>query len=143
MKVIEIVQISVVGALVIGGAWLAIARFTGSDTQDQRVEVVVPELSAVATQGQRLYAANCASCHGENGVGTEQGPPLVHDIYNPGHHADEAFYRAVANGVPAHHWRFGDMPPRPDVSRRDVTAIIRYVRELQVANGIGFREHRM
>jgi len=34
------------------------------------------------------------------------------------------------------HWRFGDMPPVEGLSRRDVAAIVAYVRELQRANGI-------
>ena len=75
-------------------------------------------------------------CHGENATGTEQGPPLVHKIYEPGHHADASFYRAVERGVRSHHWPFGNMPPIPGVSRKDVTRILAFVRELQRANGI-------
>jgi hypothetical protein len=43
---------------------------------------------------------------------------------------------AVKNGVRAHHWRFGDMPPVEGVSDEDATKIVAYVRELQRANGI-------
>lgn len=67
----------------------------------------------------------------------------MHDIYNPGHHADEAFLRAARNGVQQHHWRFGDMPPQPQVSDEQLVQIVRYVRELQQANGIRFKPHRM
>ena len=56
------------------------------------------------------FTANCAACHGSRGVGTKQGPPLVHKIYEPNHHADVAFQRAAENGVRAHHWEFGNMP---------------------------------
>ena len=93
--------------------------------------------------GKREYDANCASCHGRFGTGSDKGPPLMHDIYNPGHHADEAFQRAVRNGVPQHHWRFGDMPPQPQVGDEQLAQIVRYVRELQQANGILFAPHRM
>ena len=100
--------------------------------------VIVPDtLSTRAQIGRKAYEAKCAACHGRNAAG--QGgiaPPLVHVIYEPGHHGDESFQRAVAYGVPAHHWRFGDMPPVEGLSRRDVTAIIAYIRELQRANGI-------
>ena len=78
-----------------------------------------------------------------NGVGTNTGPPLVHDIYNPGHHDDRSFYRAVKSGVPQHHWRFGNMQPLPKVTESQIGAIVRYVRELQLANGITYRPHRM
>ena len=94
-------------------------------------------LSARAQAGRKTYDANCASCHGRDAAG-QQGvaPPLVHVIYEPGHHGDESFQRAVARGVRAHHWRFGNMPPVEGLSRRDVAAIVAYVRELQRANGI-------
>ena len=94
-------------------------------------------LSARAQAGQRTYDANCASCHGRNAAGQDGvAPPLVHVIYEPGHHGDESFQRAVARGVRAHHWRFGDMPPVEGLTRRDVAGIVAYVRELQHANGI-------
>ena len=52
------------------------------------------------------------------------------------HHGDAAFLLAVRNGVRAHHWRFGDMPPQPGLTGAEVAAITAYVRELQRANGI-------
>ena len=77
-----------------------------------------------------------AACHGANAAGTEAGPPLVHKIYEPSHHGDYAFEMAVANGVRAHHWRFGDMPPQPAMTKADLQNVIAYVREVQRANGI-------
>jgi len=87
-------------------------------------------------QGAELFAASCSSCHGEAALGTAQGPPLVHVVYEPNHHADLSFVMAAARGVRAHHWRFGDMPPRPEVSRDEVTEIVRYVRWLQREAGV-------
>jgi mono/diheme cytochrome c family protein len=98
--------------------------------------VRVPELSAVARAGQLAYQLRCASCHGAVGQGTATGPPLVHAIYRPGHHADVAFELAVRRGVRAHHWQLGDMPPQPTVPAVEVAEITRFVRELQQANGI-------
>ncbi|WP_374701253.1 c-type cytochrome, partial [Agrobacterium tumefaciens] len=46
------------------------------------------------------------------------------------------FQFAVVNGVRAHHWRFGDMPPQQGLSEADVSEITAYVRELQRENGI-------
>ncbi|MDA1100039.1 MAG: cytochrome c [Proteobacteria bacterium] len=107
------------------------------------VEVKVPGLSAIGQQGEAAFAKNCAQCHGENAAGGTGGPPLVHNIYNPGHHADGAFRLALQRGVPQHHWRFGNMPPQRHVGKDDANAIIAYVRELQAANGIVYQPHRM
>ncbi len=95
-----------------------------------------PSFTAEAAAGKAIFEKNCRVCHGANGSGTKQGPPLVHKIYEPGHHADSSFHAAVKNGTRAHHWPYGNMPPIPDVSSQDVDRIIRYVRELQRANGI-------
>lgn len=105
-------------------------------------EFVLPELSPEASEGARYFTAVCAACHGESGTGTEKGPPLIHDIYNPGHHSDEAFFRAARFGVQQHHWPFGAMPPQ-QLTRAEVARIVTYIRELQVANGITFRPHNM
>jgi mono/diheme cytochrome c family protein len=95
--------------------------------------VTVPaELQA----GEAKFKANCAVCHGQAGVGTSQGPPLVHKIYEPNHHGDAAFQRAAANGVRAHHWEFGNMPKIDSVTPEDVDQIIPYVRWLQKQAGI-------
>jgi mono/diheme cytochrome c family protein len=93
-------------------------------------------LSQAAASGKVAYDANCAVCHGRAGAGTDHGPPLVHIIYHPGHHADAAFRMATKSGVRQHHWRYGNMPPQPQVSEVDLLGIIRYVREVQRANGI-------
>lgn len=99
--------------------------------------IVIPDLSANERKGERLFNENCAVCHGDNGAGNEgAGPPLVHKIYEPNHHGDMAFQLAAKNGVRAHHWPFGDMPPVSDVTENDVTDITAYVRALQRANGI-------
>jgi cytochrome c len=98
--------------------------------------VTVPDLSPVAASGQEIFNDNCAACHGENGKGTEMGPPLIHPIYKPGHHADMSFAFAVANGVRQHHWPYGNMPAQPHITPEDLQQIVRFVRETQQANGI-------
>ena len=67
----------------------------------------------------------------------------MHKIYNPGHHADGAFALALQRGVNQHHWRFGNMPPQPQVDDASISLIIRYVREVQIANGIVYQAHKM
>jgi mono/diheme cytochrome c family protein len=102
------------------------------------VEVVVPEtLSTNAQVGKLAFEAKCAACHGANAAGQDGvAPPLVHKIYEPSHHGDASFLMAAKNGVRAHHWRFGNMPPVEGVTDGDVKMIVAYVRELQRANGI-------
>ncbi len=126
----------IVIAVLIGGAVVLIGQLTGTDNSSLVVTVKVPQLSAQAAEGQKLFEANCEACHGQNAGGSDVGPPLVHKVYRTSHHADGAFLLATKRGVNAHHWQFGDMPPQPQVEDKDVFAIVRYVRELQQANGI-------
>ena len=102
------------------------------------VAIKTPEsYSQNAQIGQRLFEAKCADCHGPNAVGQAGvAPPLIHIIYEPNHHGDESFQRAVALGVRAHHWKFGNMPAVAGLTRAEVKSIIAYVRELQRHNGI-------
>ena len=112
--------------------WLEMRGPGGADGAGVRV----PILSAAAEAGRAAFGERCAACHGATAGGTDKGPPLVHAIYRPGHHADGSIVRAIRQGTRAHHWPFGDMPPQPDVTDAEVPAIIAYVRELQRANGI-------
>jgi mono/diheme cytochrome c family protein len=108
-----------------------------------RAARAAPEAGSVATGrpaaadgGAALFESRCAECHGREATGTDRGPPLVHRTYEPGHHGDEAFYRAVREGVRGHHWPFGDMPPVAGVPDEEIARIVAYVRALQKANGI-------
>ncbi len=132
-----------VGLVLLAGVAVVVWQFISPSESTAIVKVKVPQFSPPALQGGQAFDANCAQCHGKHGAGGESGPPLVHDIYNPGHHSDRSFYVAVLRGVPQHHWRFGNMPPLPQVKREEMAKIIQYVRELQWANGIFYREHRM
>lgn len=151
-------------ALILGLALLLLAACGGSDTETpheeahttasqadatdydtseasepsaaEPVAAAEGELSDAAEAGKKLFIANCAQCHGRRADGTTQGPPLVHRIYEPGHHANASFVLAVTRGVRAHHWEFGNMPAIPGLSIDDIHQVICYVRELQVANGI-------
>ena len=123
--------------------WPATSQTAATDTAISMEDgvlanVLLPEtLSQNAQIGKFGFEAKCAACHGLNAAGQDgAAPPLVHIIYEPSHHGDEAFQRAAAMGVRGHHWPFGDMPPVDGINRADVTMIIAYIRELQRANGI-------
>lgn len=93
-------------------------------------------LTASEERGKEAFAARCGECHGANGAGSDKGPPLVHRIYEPSHHPDEAFEVAMRLGARAHHWRFGDMPPVEGIAAEEIPLIIDFVRAVQRANGI-------
>ncbi len=111
----------------------AVPACSQSETKPKGAAAPVP---ADLQAGEQKFVANCSTCHGVEGVGTTQGPPLVHKIYEPNHHGDAAFQRAAANGVKAHHWQFGDMPKIDAVKPDDVDQIVKYVRWLQKQAGI-------
>lgn len=138
----RLIPFLVISVLLLGAGATAMRLISPKDSSSGG-DVVVPKLSALAARGKSAFDANCASCHGANAAGTDNGPPFVHDIYNPGHHSDRAFYLAARQGVRRHHWPFGDMPPQPQVTDEELAAIVRYVRELQEANGIFYHPHTM
>ena len=130
--------IVVIAAAVVVGVvgWMQWFDDDHAEHNDGEATLTVPTLTAKAAAGAALFEENCMTCHGQNAAGTEQGPPLVHRIYEPNHHGDASFRLAVKNGVRAHHWPFGNMAPVDGVSDEDAIKITRYVRELQQANGI-------
>lgn len=130
------------------GTLVAVGVFVLAIVQDQRVRqrgAVEPEhtarhaapvLSTAAVQGRGVFEARCASCHGRGARGSRQGPPLVHEVYGASQFADEAIVQAVRAGVAAKRWQFGNMPKIGGVSDIELTALVRYIRELQIAHGI-------
>ncbi|OUS06262.1 hypothetical protein A9Q96_09770 [Rhodobacterales bacterium 52_120_T64] len=98
--------------------------------------IIVPELSQIGLSGEIAFNENCSACHGKNAAGTDSGPPLIHKIYEPGHHGDMSFALAANNGVTSHHWRFGNMPPVEGITEAKIRWITKYIREVQSANGI-------
>jgi len=121
-----------------GGMSMTPPDTTALDDGDPINSVLVPvEFSPEAQIGKRIFEGKCSVCHGDNATG-QQGfaPPLVDRIYEPNHHGDAAFVAAAKNGVQAHHWDFGNMPPVDGLTDGDVKYIARYIRELQKENGI-------
>ena len=104
------------------------------DEEPSSVTVDNPTLAL----GAQVYGQHCASCHGVDLRGTEKGPSHLSIVYEPNHHPDDAFRSAIANGVPQHHWTFGDMAPIAGLSDEEVEAVIGFVRSEQ--QRLGFEQ---
>ncbi|MDF0666691.1 MAG: c-type cytochrome [Nitrospira sp.] len=130
MKSSRMLWVSLVVLIV---AATAACNQNGGEPKGTRAVASAP---AELREGEQKFNANCSTCHGMGGVGTTQGPPFLHKVYEPNHHGDAAFQRAAANGVKAHHWQFGDMPRINAVTPEDVDHITKYVRWLQKEAGI-------
>ena len=96
---------------------------------------IAPQDAELVSQGTDVFQASCARCHGADVRGTDNGPSLLSEVYEPNHHADISFLLAVQRGTPAHHWRFGDMPPIDGLTQEDVAAVTAFVRETQRTQG--------
>lgn len=141
MKRVMLISVfSVAGAIAAWWAWRPGTEGGAGQTPvvgDTIVAVSMPELSGMARPGATAFAGLCAHCHGANAGGIEgKGPPLIHKVYEPGHHGDFSIVRAVRLGVRSHHWQFGDMPPVEGATDADIKAIIAFIRTVQNANGI-------
>lgn len=58
------------GLLITGGAYVGFSQTTATAEIDLTSQQTIDE-------GQKLYAANCATCHGMNAEGTPDGPTLI------------------------------------------------------------------
>lgn len=117
-------------------AVLCAALISSAAAQGWAVPQPSPGLMPNPVQGKPLYVQHCAECHGDRLQGTDKGPPMLHKVYEPSHHADMAFQLAVANGVRAHHWKFGDMAPVAGLTADEVAHITAFVRSEQRKVGI-------
>lgn len=115
-----------------GGVFWGLSKPTATA---QTSNLIMAELTELGARGEEAFNGTCAACHGVNLVGTNNGPPLLHQFYVPGHHGDMAIVLAVKQGSRQHHWRFGNMPAQEHITDAELTSIIAYVREMQQANG--------
>ena len=132
-----IVAVVVVGA--IGTVVAAVTLGSNREVRDPMTGAtefdIPPQDPQLVVQGEALYEAHCATCHGSDLRGTAAGPSQLSVIYQPGHHPDEAYALAVLNGVRSHHWDFGDMAPVPGLTKPRIDAIVAYVRQMQRTEG--------
>jgi alcohol dehydrogenase (cytochrome c) len=74
-------------------------------------------------QGNKLYRARCAPCHGHDAVG-DRAPPLNRPAYSQGN-ADWAVYKIVQRGIPG-----TGMPPS-NLSESEIWQVIAFLRMRQ------------
>lgn len=113
-------------ALLLTGAVLA-CRSTGAG----------PSMPA-SIEGQRLYVAHCAACHGA--TGRSDGPAAIAlDVRPRDFRREPTRYISTLNGVPTQEdleqtilsgRRFGAMPAHPHLTDSDVVILANYVREI-------------
>ncbi|MFV2092748.1 MAG: c-type cytochrome [Hyphomicrobiales bacterium] len=126
-----------IGSVLVGGLLVMVLGRSGTPTGARNADdVVIPEYTEIAQQGNELFNEFCAACHGENAAGTDVGPTFLNRIYRAGHHPNDTFMRVPVQGARAHHWSFGDMPPVEGITQDQILKIVHYVRELQRANGV-------
>ena len=124
------VVLAVIAVVALGG------NATPRDPMTGETEFDIPMQDPIlVAEGEGLYQARCAACHGSDLRGTAVGPSQLSVVYQPGHHSDESYMSAVFNGVPAHHWDFGDMAPVVGVTEDDMVRIVAYIRENQRIEG--------
>ncbi len=63
------VALLVIGLLTTGGAYALVTSSAAASTSSTA--------SATVEEGEKLFLANCSSCHGQGAVGTTDGPTLV------------------------------------------------------------------
>lgn len=122
-------RLAVASVIVIAQIPAAIAHENHDRTPNVSMPLVMDSLSR---KGQRIFEADCASCHGKQLEGTAKGPSLI--PYDKAHHPDGSFVTAMKSGVKQHHWKFGDMPPVEKLTQSEIQNVIAYIREVQDFN---------
>lgn len=123
--------VTVVCALMVIGAGLT-GCGTGGGDSDTAADAT---RASSGGKGAQVYARSCAQCHGADLRGTTRGPSQFSEVYEPGHHPDASYRSAIVNGVAAHHWAFGDMPPVEGLDGTEIDAVIAYIRGRQTDHG--------
>lgn len=128
--VLSVIALVALGGNSVGGSSSPRDPMTGQSSFD-----IPAQDPVLVADGEVLYRATCASCHGSDLRGTDFGPSHLSVVYQPGHHNDQSFVSAALIGVGAHHWNFGDMAPVPGLTPDDLDRIVAYVREIQRIEG--------
>ncbi len=88
-------------------------------TYNERVDAIL-ELTPDSANGAVIWAADCESCHGADGLGTELGPDLIGEL----HHGDEQFLTWILDG------KDGEMPAFPDYTDQEAADVLEHIHVL-------------
>jgi len=122
-------RLSFWNALLFGACLVLLFGVTPEVRAQERPVDVTDSLIA---RGERVFegAANCSSCHGDAGRGTDIGPPLGDDEWSRGEGSYDEIVRQVMHGVSRQESRTDTpMPMRgwTGLSDEDVKAVAAYV----------------
>ncbi len=132
-------------------ALVAYVQIIGTSVANQPVSMATPEVTekehilnpfagdpkAIAA-GKKIYADNCAVCHGENAKG-DIGPDLTDDVFFnvAGDLPDDDYFEVINNGttpgmLEEGRRAKGGMTPFKDVlSREEIWSVVAYIRSIQ------------
>jgi len=68
------VSLIVVGLMTTGGAY---ALFSSTANADDSTSTLATSSQSQVNEGEKLFASNCATCHGLSAQGTSEGPSLI------------------------------------------------------------------
>ena len=125
-----------VGLALLSGPAIVFAVFgtSGLDAFDEGASS--PSAFSATEAGRIVFAEQCVVCHGRLAEGTGRGPGLIHPDYSPARLDDDAFRRAVHQGVPPRRRGATGMSAIASVSARDVDQVLVFLRGLQRERGI-------
>lgn len=119
-------------ALIVGAALFAWMRSAQLEISDERTILArfdpQPEDRVVWRElGQISYVANCSNCHGRDGEGWDQYPPLGHtaELFKASGGRDY-LVDAHLYGLTSDRWR-APMPPMGHIRDAELAAILNYV----------------
>ncbi|WP_244935057.1 c-type cytochrome [Acuticoccus sediminis] len=128
--------------LVAFGAMTAISWWRGDGAGNGAAVALAPDDVAVVAEGAKIYAANCASCHGADLEGQPNwrerkadgklpAPPHDRDGHT-WHHPDVQLFHLVKNGLPK---TVGDQPYLTDMpayagilTDAEIVAVLSYIK---------------
>ncbi len=110
----------------------AVAPLSGQDPAAPSMPIPAAVTDSAVARGRELFhgSANCVTCHGIEGVGTDSGPALAQGIWMHGSDSFEGILNRVLHGLPkAWTTRGVTMPMRgwselTDAQARDVAAYV-------------------
>lgn len=104
--------------------WLSICAVVAA--QESSVTLTNPFSSpSDLAQGERIYLAQCALCHGKDGRGGGGGSDLTTGSFKRAS-SDEGLFQIIAKGIP------GTVMPGFNLSGREIWQVLAYIRSLNV-----------